>query len=173
MASIPPQAAASVILTNIPEDGTAPHYIQVASMAQRSGGRQINASDGSSYWVSDTCTVFPYLTRNMLYPQSIFEGAFGVPQSGTHIWQKAIFKHALEGGEEQTADAVWVYYHADGTKAAGWLLDQGKWYYLNPGIGIMERGFIQIDGKTYYLQQDGSMLTEPKMFTLGTDGALT
>lgn len=76
MASIPPQAAASVILTNIPEDGTAPHYIQVASMAQRSGGRQINASDGSSYWVSDACTVFPYLTRNMLYPQSIFEGAW-------------------------------------------------------------------------------------------------
>ena len=112
-------------------------------------------------------------TAPPLFGPKTLKGAFGVPQSGTHIWQKAIFKHALEGGEEQTADAVWVYYHADGTKATGWLLDQGKWYYLNPETGIMERGFIQIDGKTYYLQQDGSMLTEPKMFTPGTDGALT
>ena len=38
----------------------------------------------------------------------------------------------------------------------------------------MERScFIQVDGKTYYMQEDGSMLTEAKTFTPAADGSLS
>ena len=48
----------------------------------------------------------------------------------------------------------------------------GLWYYMDPATGIMQTGFLTLDGKTYYLQEDGSMLTEPKVFTPDESGAL-
>ena len=36
----------------------------------------------------------------------------------------------------------------------------------------MKVGFLQLDGKTYYLQQDGSMLTTSKTFTPDESGVL-
>ena len=42
----------------------------------------------------------------------------------------------------------------------GWLLDQGKWYYLAPGTGEMQTGLITESGHQYYLSPaDGHMLT--------------
>ena len=42
----------------------------------------------------------------------------------------------------------------------GWLLDQGKWYYLAPGNGDMQTGLITESGYQYYLSPaDGHMLT--------------
>lgn len=79
---------------------------------------------------------------------------------------------ALQDGEAGSPSAVWVYYDEAGSRVTGWLMDQGKWYYMDPETGIMQRGFIQADGKTYYMQADGSMLTEPKLFTPDETGAL-
>lgn len=78
----------------------------------------------------------------------------------------------LEDGAEGTESAVWKHYDQNGQLTKGWLMDEGKWYYLDPESGVMHRGFIQIDGKTYYLQKDGSMLTVPKLFTPDETGAL-
>ena len=185
-ASIPPQTTGLMILTNIPEAGASPSYIRTESYVRKNGGYELTASDGSVYQVSDQCQVFPYLTRNMLYPSSIYEGSwcliwadnsgnaqkimmfppYGSEQEGKQAgW-------SLESGTAGTSDAVWTYDREDGTKAEGWIQDKGKWYYLDPETKIMKVRFLQLDGKTYYLQQDGSMLTTSKTFTPDESGVL-
>ena len=51
-------------------------------------------------------------------------------------------------------------------------MDGGDWYYLNPETGLMVTGFLTLEGKTYYLQEDGRMLTQPKTFTPDENGVL-
>ncbi|WP_243008313.1 MULTISPECIES: hypothetical protein [Hungatella] len=36
----------------------------------------------------------------------------------------------------------------------------------------MQTGFLTVDGKTYYLQENGKMLTKAKTFTPDASGAL-
>ncbi len=79
----------------------------------------------------------------------------------------------LKSGKAGTDTAVWKHYDKEGQMSKGWLIDDGKWYYLDPESGVMQRGFILLEGKTYYLQKDGSMLTTPKLFTPDETGALT
>lgn len=43
---------------------------------------------------------------------------------------------------------------------------------MDPETGVMQRGFIQVNGSTYYMQQDGSMLTEPRLFMPDETGAI-
>lgn len=57
-------------------------------------------------------------------------------------------------------------------KRTGWVKEGGKYYYIDPTNGARMTGFILVDGKTYYMQGDGTMLTEPRVFTPGPDGAL-
>ena len=43
---------------------------------------------------------------------------------------------------------------------------------MDPANSIMQTGFLRLDGKSYYLQEVRSMLTEPKVFTPDASGAL-
>ena len=54
----------------------------------------------------------------------------------------------------------------------GWVLLDGKWYYLD-GSGRMQRGWVQVSGKRYYLNSDGSMASNTTVDgrRLGADGA--
>lgn len=182
-ASIPPQSAAELILTDISQDGNIPYYAELKEVQKQMDGYWLTAADQTRYFAPNTCNIFPYLTRNMVYLDQLYEGArcliwtdgngtaerimmfppyYGEVQNG---WK-------LEGGTAGTESAVWVYYKEDGTKHTGWLFDQGKWYYLEPETGIMKRGFLQLDGKTYYLLPDGSMLTEKKTFIPDENGVI-
>ncbi|RGM01948.1 hypothetical protein DXC39_17645 [Hungatella hathewayi] len=69
-------------------------------------------------------------------------------------------------------DGSWYYYDSTGSLHKGWLNDNGNWYYLNPETGVMQTGFLTVDGKTYYLQENGKMLTKAKTFTPDASGAL-
>lgn len=68
-------------------------------------------------------------------------------------------------------DGRWYFYEQNQVKK-GWLLDGEDWYYLNPENGQMQTGFVTLDGKTYFLQEDGRMLTEARVFTPDENGAL-
>ena len=53
----------------------------------------------------------------------------------------------------------WTYIVDDkGTKATGWIKDNGTWYHLNDS-GTMQTGWIQDKGTWYYLNHSGSMQT--------------
>ena len=53
----------------------------------------------------------------------------------------------------------WTYVvDSKGTKATGWINDQGTWYYLN-AEGIMQTGWAKVNGTWYYLKSSGAMAT--------------
>ena len=53
----------------------------------------------------------------------------------------------------------WTYVvDSKGTKATGWINDQGTWYYLN-AEGIMQTGWVKDNGTWYYLKSSGAMAT--------------
>ncbi len=68
----------------------------------------------------------------------------------------------------------WVY-RINGICQTGWLQDNGKWYYLNES-GIMHTGWLTIGDATYYLYPDGAMasgesLISGKAYTFSDNGA--
>ena len=53
----------------------------------------------------------------------------------------------------------WTYVvDSKGTKATGWINDQGTWYYLN-AEGVMQTGWVKDNGTWYYLKSSGAMAT--------------
>lgn len=56
---------------------------------------------------------------------------------------------------------LWYHFDAEGYMQTGWLLDNGKYYYLDPtpgdNHGMMRTGLIEVDNVVYYLKADGSM----------------
>ena len=53
----------------------------------------------------------------------------------------------------------WTYVvDSKGTKATGWINDQGTWYYLN-AEGVMQTGWAKVNGTWYYLKSSGAMAT--------------
>lgn len=71
-------------------------------------------------------------------------------------------------------NAGWQYNDSIGNPLKGWFYDKsnGYWYYLGEG-GIMQKGWIIYNGKYYYLNSDGSMAYSATVdgYKLGTDGA--
>ena len=85
-------------------------------------------------------------------------------------------KQKFKDGWISTSDG-WIYSKEDGTKAKGWLdLKEGryyldsygimatgwvavgdKWYYMNSSGVMQKNGWFNIEGKQYYLYEDGHM----------------
>ena len=135
--------------------------------------------------ISGDTDIIDWESRDEAPPEAISEGemisavispivtASLPPQSTASL----IYSDYMEGwtlleGEAGSTSAVWAYYDENGSKVKGWLQDKGEWYYMDPETGVMQRGFIQVNGSTYYMQQDGSMLTEPRLFMPDETGAI-
>ena len=60
---------------------------------------------------------------------------------------------------------VWIYVSQTGEVQTGWVQDNGSWYYLSEltgeqkGIGLMQKGFLEINKTWYYFDEDGKMVT--------------
>ena len=62
-------------------------------------------------------------------------------------------------GWNKDAKGNWTYVvDSKGTKATGWVNDQGTWYYLN-AEGVMQTGWVKDNGTWYYLKSSGAMAT--------------
>lgn len=53
----------------------------------------------------------------------------------------------------------WAYADKDGKIFKGWLKEKNKWYYLGVGGWMYDDGMNLIDGKYYYFNTNGCMLT--------------
>lgn len=72
-------------------------------------------------------------------------------------------------------DSKWYYLGTNGAKTTGWQRVGGTWYYLD-SVGVMQTGwFRDKDGKFYYLNPSGAMLSNTTVqgYKLGADGAWT
>ena len=144
----------------------------------------IRADNQTTYTVQSDTQILPYLTRNIVTLQDLVKGRKCLvwTQSGSNTAYK-IVAFAGSAGTDGTGDVLlprgwssrdgsWYYYDSTGSLHKGWLNDSGDWYYLNPETGVMQTGFLTLDGKTYYLQENGKMLTKAKTFTPDADGVL-
>ena len=62
-------------------------------------------------------------------------------------------------GWNQDKDGNWVYLKdSEGTKATGWVNDNGSWYYLGQD-GVMKKWWVQVEGTWYFLNGTGAMQT--------------
>lgn len=58
---------------------------------------------------------------------------------------------------------VWIYVSQAGEVQTGWVQDNGSWYYLSEltgeqkGIGLMQKGFIELNKTFYYFDESGAM----------------
>lgn len=206
--SLPPQTHAILIVGQIPADFKAPILERVESLVDESNGTYVvETVSGEEYTIQSDTTMLPYLTRNMVYPDSL------VPGTQFLVWTTAvqpevaekivIFAEGQIGGNESEQElpsspsqvildeengsgqdsiplekAGWMkeegswYFYQDGERQKGWILEGGSWYYLNPESGVMQTGFVTVNGNTYYLLEDGRMLTEARTFTPDENGAL-
>lgn len=187
--SLPPITNAQLVLTDIPEDFNVPFYETVSTLTKNQDGTHtVLTAAGNTYHVDGSTVLLPYLTRNMVYADNL------QPEVNFLVWTSAEDGQAAEKivifqgengyaagsdgtgvtaqshGWSETSDG-W-YYYEQGELKKGWFFDGTDWFYLNPGTGRMETGFVTVDGKTYFLKEDGRMLKESRVFTPDENGVL-
>lgn len=121
----------------------------------------------SNGWQSDAKGRW-YLFGDGSYPMNCWERIDGLfyhfDSSGYMDWNKWI----------KDADGSWRFCTADGVMATGWNNISEKWYYMEPGNGVMlEAGEHIIDGKIFYINAGGDRLTSGWAggYYYGADGA--
>ena len=73
----------------------------------------------------------------------------------------------------------WYYLDpTSGKMADGWILDQGKWYFLKTDAreqGKMATGWTWVDGNCYFLKENGTMASNESVggYQLSADGQWT
>lgn len=105
-ASIPPQTAASMILVNIQEGTKVPDYIEVKSMEPKGSDYELTSVDGLVFQVPSDCMINPYMTRNMLYLENIYEGAHCLVWSDDADKATSIMMFPPYGPEEAAEEAA-------------------------------------------------------------------
>lgn len=74
--SIPPMTNAEVIFTNIQADTKAPVYVEIKSMVTDGSTSKpiLTATDGTEYALTPDCSIFPYLTKNIVTLDDLTQG---------------------------------------------------------------------------------------------------
>lgn len=95
-------------------------------------------------------------------------------------WVQVNGKWQYKDAAGNTVKNSWVqnyFVQADGNMATGWLNYNGKWYYLGVD-GARKTGWQQVNGKWYYLDTQGAMKTgwmkdmNGKYYYLNSDGSM-
>lgn len=97
--SYPPQVSAYVVLTKIPADYRVPSLEEVKNLTMNEDGSAVvETVSGTTYHVPADCSVIPYLTRNMVYIDSLTEG------TNFLIWSEL-----SEDGQTEKASRIMIF----------------------------------------------------------------
>lgn len=74
--SLPPMTNAEVILCNIPADFKVPDYVKVKSVVTDAAASKtvLTSEDGTAYELAPDCSIFPYLTKNIVTIDDLTQG---------------------------------------------------------------------------------------------------
>jgi hypothetical protein len=79
---------------------------------------------------------------------------------GNATWDKLTYVAPVVqpklNGFVKNEKSEWNYYVNGEMQKSRWLLDVGKYYWVNEN-GVMQTGWIKVDSKWYFLAKDGSM----------------
>ncbi len=182
-ASLNPMANASLVLCNVPAGYKVPDYLTVESLSWNSAKTEavLTATNGSVYTVPSNCETTPYLSKNIVTIDDLTPGTSCLLWSDDHDQASRIINFSNPGipVEElpmepgwQKLNNNWYYYDSNRTMVHGWVMIDGKKYYMDPESGIMHTGFLTLEGSTYYFQEDGTLLTSSRLFTPDENGVL-
>lgn len=192
--SLPPITNGILVLADAPADSGFPVYAVVESLTQEpdkadgtEAGYILETAGGMKYTVSDSTALLPYLTRNMVFAEDLKKGTpillWTNGTDGSVAEKIVIFQGEGQDAGKENADGLgfhgWKeeagswYYYEQGQKKTGWLCEGTDWYYLDPESGRMATGFVTVNGKTYFLKDDGRMLTEAAEFVPDANGVLS
>ena len=65
--------------------------------------------------------------------------------------------------DDKKTTKLWIYLNQSGEVQTGWVNDNGTWYYLKElegeykGIGLMQKGFLEVNKTFYYFDESGAM----------------
>lgn len=187
--SLPPITNGVVVLCDIPSDAGFPIYTDVQELkADGKGNYTLTTIDGTVVTVNDETMLLPYLTRNIVRAEDLVCGTtillwtdVADPSAAGKILifpEEKGYGAAASGDLTEEPEQGWKltdegwYFFENGEAKKGWLFEGGDWYYLNPETGLMHTGFITLGGKTYFLKEDGRMLTGAHVFTPDENGEL-
>lgn len=74
--SLPPMTNAEVIFTNIQADQKVPSYAEVKSLVTDAASSKsiLTTADGTEYTLAPDCSIFPYLTKNIVTMDDLTQG---------------------------------------------------------------------------------------------------
>ncbi len=81
-------------------------------------------------------------------------------------------------GEWVEVNGSYWYRNDDGSAHTGWLLDNGKWYFMDRQTCYMKTGWVLDGGKWYFCNDDGSMYPngwldlDGKRYYINSDGSM-
>lgn len=174
--SIPAQTTGYVVLADIPADAAFPSYGEIEGLTKNSNGTYtLTTTDEKNYTVTSSTVLLPYLTRNIVVVDDLTAGKNVLVWENNGTAAKIVLYPAAAEAEMKDGwyeeDGTW-FYRLNGMNHTGWLLDNGDWYYLDPLTAMMRTGFITVDGKTYFMEESGRMITKARVFTPDENGVL-
>lgn len=170
--SLPPQTHAILILGEIPADFKVPSLEKVDTLVQESEGNYVvETVSGQDYTINSETTMIPFLTRNMVFPESLVPGTQFLiwttstqPDVATKI---VVFADGQLGGstgaqEERPNTPSQVI--GDNTTTTGdtttekngWVDTDGAWYFYKDGQ--MQKGWITTGNNWYYLNPETGVM---------------
>ncbi|RII36666.1 N-acetylmuramoyl-L-alanine amidase family protein [Clostridium chromiireducens] len=109
-----------------------------------------------------------------------YNDSVGIPLKNVWFYDKNSGKNYYLQADSNMAtgwllnNGNWYYLDQSGARQSGWYLINNQWYYFDTQ-GVMKTGWIRdMDGKYYYLQENGVMARDSMIngYKLGVDGAM-
>lgn len=165
--SYPPQTWAVVILRNLPKDGTAPTYQQVAAVdTVDESGVSFTTREGERMTVSLDAKVSPYLTKNIVTYRDLIPGAWFLAwASGETVSRVVIFPY--DGLPYTDVDkSYWAYDDILAAASRG-LLRCGVTLEFRPGDALTRAEMVQA---LYHMAGSPAVIQSMPGFTDVQDG---
>lgn len=103
--SLPPIANGKMIICKAPADFKVPEYMRVTAVEKHEDGSvSITGSNGNTYLAPADCTILPYLTRQMVYLDSITKGSTCLIWSDENHQASKIVLFAPDADTEQQGE---------------------------------------------------------------------
>lgn len=186
--SLPPQTHAIMILADIPADFKVPALERVETLVKESEGNYVvETVSGEEYTINPETVMLPFLTRNMVFPESLQKGTqFLVWTTATQpdtAYKIMVFLPGQLGENGGTSNQPSV--PASPGQALNqsnqqnqtnqntpqnqpsqpvqinqseWIAENGVWYFLKDGV--RQKGWLFTDDNWYYLDPaTGAMQT--------------
>ncbi|WP_071131775.1 KxYKxGKxW signal peptide domain-containing protein [Enterococcus timonensis] len=155
------KSAAYEVIDGLVNSSAAQKQALKAEVSKLTTAAAVNAKAASLIKADNAISDAPWIAlAEKLIRQGDFDGAKAAIAKVKDPDEKARLLSLLQAdGWTLGEDGLWYFYQG-GELSKGWLLDGGKWYFLDTTSGAMKTGWQLVNGEWYYMSTtSGKMLT--------------